>query len=83
MKNRGRGIIDLEMLEKNYLRQKIYPRPLLPNEIIIDVTNKTIEEVFDIAVGKINKTKALTDYHYELPDKKSFGTWVKADQNEI
>lgn len=83
MKNRGNGLIDLEMLEKEYVRCEKYPRELLPNEIVIDVTNKSADEVFVMAVEKIDSTKSQLDYEYTMPDKKSFGTWVKVDQIEL
>lgn len=83
MKNRGKGLIDLEMLEKEYLRCEKYPRALLPNEIVIDVTNKSEDEVFAMAVEKIDNTKSQLDYEYTMPDKKCFGTWVKVDQIEL
>jgi hypothetical protein len=31
----------------------------------------------------IDNTKSLLDYKYEMPDKRCFGTWVKADQIEL
>lgn len=83
MKNREEGLIDLEMLKNEYLRHEKYPRPLLPNEIVIDVTNKSADEVFAKAVDKIDSTKAQLDYEYTMPDKRCFGTWVKADQIEL
>lgn len=83
MKNRGKGLIDLEMIEKEYLRHEKYPRPLLPNEIVVDVTGKSADEIFNIAINKIDNTKSLLDYAYEMPDKKCFGTWVKDDQIEL
>ena len=83
MSNRGKGLIDFSLLEQDYKRTEKYPRSILPNEIIIDVTNKTADEVFETAMQKINNTKSLLDYEYKKPDKKSFGTWVKADQEEL
>ena len=83
MKNQGKGLIDLDMIEKEYLRHEKYPRPLLPNEIVIDVTGKSAEEVLAIAIEKINNTNSQIDYKYIMSDKKCFGTWVKADQIEI
>ena len=83
MKNRGKGLIDLEMIEKEYLRHKKYPRPLLPNEIVIDVTGKSANEVFTMAIDKIDNTKSQLEYEYTMPDKKCFGTWVQADQVEL
>lgn len=83
MKNRGKGLVDLDMLEKAYLRQKKYPRPLLPNEIIIDVTNKSSDEVFAITVDKLYNTKSLLNYEYEMSDRKCFDAWVKDDQIDL
>ncbi len=83
MKNRGKGLIDLEMLEKFYLQHEKYQRPLLPNEIVIDVTSKSADEVFFEAIDKIENTKSNLDYEYVMPDIKCFSTWVKADQFEI
>lgn len=83
MKNRGEGLIDASALEKDYARVEKYPRPLLPNEIRLDVTNKTADEVFAEAVKLIDKTKSELSYEYTMPDKRCFGTWVKANQEEL
>lgn len=83
MKNRGKGLIDFNMLNDDYKRAQKYPRPLLPNEIRIDVTNKNADEVFEIAKVELTKTKSLLSYNYVKPDKKCFGTWVQADQTKI
>ena len=83
MKNRGEGLIDVNMLESDYIRAKKHPRPKLPNEIEIDITNKTAEQVYQIALEKIDNTISLINYQYEKPDVRCFGTWVKADQSEL
>lgn len=82
MLNRGEGLIDEKMIENDYKRKLKYPQPQLPNEYNINVTNKTPDEVFDMAVKIIKTKKSKLDYNYNKPDKKCFGTWVKADQND-
>lgn len=83
MKNRGKGLIDLEMIEKEYKRHEKYPRPLLPNEILIDVTGKSTDKVLAEAINILENTESLLDYNYIMPDKRCFGTWVQADQTDI
>lgn len=83
MKNRGKGLIDLEMIEREYTRHEKYPRPLLPNEILLDVTGKDAAKVLDEAISILDRSESLLDYNYIMPDKKCFGTWVQADQIEI
>ena len=76
MLGRGEGLIDVEMLEEAYAREK---RPPLPNEYRIDVTSKTPDEVFNEAVRILDNVKSALDYDYKKPDKKYFSTWVKDD----
>ncbi len=83
MSNRGEGLINTSLLEQDYARRSKYPRPLLPNEITIEVTGKTADEVFEIAMDKISNTISLLNYDYTKPERKCFGTWVKADQEEL
>lgn len=83
MQNRGNGLIDIEMLEKDYKRAQKYPRPKLPNEIEIDVTNKSKEEVFKAACENIDNFVSLLNYNYEKPNKECFGTWVQSEQTEL
>lgn len=83
MQNRGKGLVDIQMLKKCYRRNSLFPRPHLPNEHIIDVTNKTPNQVFEIAKNIINTAKSELNYTYQKPDKKYFGTWVLADQDDI
>ena len=76
MKNRGKGLIDLEMLEKDYRRKEKYPRDLLPNEVIIDVTGKSADSVLKEAINILTNTESLLNYDYVMPDRRCFGTWV-------
>ena len=83
MKNRGNGLIDVEMLESCYKRNQLYPRPALPNQHTIDVTNKTPTQVFEIAKSIIDNSQSQLNYTYRKPNKKHFGTWVVAEKDEI
>ena len=83
MQNRGKGLVDIEMLKKCYRRNKLYPRPLLPNEYVIDVTNKTPQQVFEMAKNIIDNSKSQLSYTYQMPNKNCFGTWVLAEQDQI
>ena len=56
--------------------EKISTRPLLPNEVCIDVAGKTKEEVFAEAVRIIDSFTPDLDYTYELPDEQLFLSWV-------
>lgn len=56
--------------------EKISTRPLLPNEVCIDVAGKTKEEVFTEAVRIIDSFAPDLDYTYELPDEQLFLSWV-------
>lgn len=76
MQNREGGLIDVDMLERNYEQLKKFNRPLLPNENVIDVTGKSPEEVFNEAVNIIDNSKSLLDYQYTKPDKRCFTNWV-------
>ena len=72
-KNEG-GLYDPEMaLRITALHQR---RPLLPNEIKLDVAGKTTSEVLDGAEKLLKDFSPLTDYEYALPDEKDYYSWV-------
>ena len=77
MLSRDKGLIDLELLEVS--TKKIMNRDLLPNEVILDVTNKTKKEVLTNAIKIIDNYNSLLDYDYKIPDKNLFYSWVKSD----
>ena len=56
--------------------EKISRRPLLPNEVLIDVNGKSKEEIAEEAIRIIDSFEPDLDYHYELPDEKLFLSWV-------
>ena len=74
MKNRGKGLIDFELLQKN--REKVNNRPLLINEYVIDVTGKSPDEVLQEAIDLIDHAETLLEYEYTKPPKELFYSWV-------
>lgn len=56
--------------------EKIRSRPLLPNEVVIDVAGKTKTDVFSEAVRIIDHFEPDLDYSFELPDEQLFLSWV-------
>ena len=56
--------------------EKIKSRPLLPNEVMIDVVGKTKEDVLKEAIEIIDNFTPDTNYTYELPDENLFLSWV-------
>ena len=81
MKNREKGgLVDEKLLREEYLIKQKFPEPQLPNQIVINITNKTSKEVFKEAVKIIDSTKANLNYKYVMPDKRCYSTWVLADK---
>lgn len=78
MKNRGQGLIDLELLEKQ--SEKINNRMPLVNEFVIDVAGKTPKQVLKEAVGLIDHAQTQLDYGYEKPSREEFYSWVFANK---
>lgn len=74
MKNRKNGLLDYELQRK--CSDKINQRPLLINEVEIDITNKTSQQVLDEAVKIIDNTETLIEYSYQKPKKDLFYSWV-------
>lgn len=74
MANRVDGLIDFELLEK--MHAKIINRPLLVNEVLIDVAGKTPEDVLEEALARIGDTCSALDYDYEKPSNDMFYSWV-------
>lgn len=74
MENRKNGLIDYELQRK--CSDKVNKRPLLINEVEIDVTNKTLQQVLDEAIKIIDNTETLIEYNYQKPEKDLFYSWV-------
>ena len=71
------GLLDLELLENS--TKKIMNRELLSNEVLLDVTGKSKEQVLSEAISIINEYVPLLDYDYIEPEKEQFYSWVKSD----
>ena len=71
------GLIDLQLLEDS--AEKIMKRPLLPNEVLLDIAGKTAEQVLAEAIGLIDHYESRMDYEYTMPEKDGFYSWVFSD----
>lgn len=70
------GLYDLDNV--NRANEKISNRKLLPNEVIIDVFEKSKEDVLREAINIIDNFKPQKDYEYELDDENNYQSWVKS-----
>ena len=74
MKNRQNGLIDFELLQK--MSDKVNNRPLLINEVLLDISSKTPEQVLKEAIDQIEEYQTKIDYRYSKPRKELFYSWV-------
>ncbi len=74
------GLVDVEILER--VTRKMSQRPLLPNEILIDIKGKTISEVLEeiFIIDNFNSTK---DYSYQPMEIKMFDSWVQSIRSQM
>ena len=70
-------IVDYELQQKT--NDKNLKRDPLVNEVEIDVSGKSIEEVLNEAIEIIDTTETLLDYEYVKPPKELFYSWVFAN----
>ena len=78
MLSRGeKGLVDLELL--NISTKKIMSRELLPNEVLLDISNKSKEDVLNEAINIIDNYQSKLDYEYIEPSKELFYSWVYSD----
>ena len=75
--NNEGGLCDIKNVVNS--NEKIKNRSLLPSEIVIDIYEKTKEELLSEAINKIDNYKPLLDYEYIEPDKNLFDSWVQSD----
>ena len=73
--NNEGGLYALEQIERS--GQVIMSRPLLPNEVKVDVAGKCKEEVLKTAVDIIDSYKPLLDYDYQLDNERNYMSWVQ------
>jgi len=78
MLSRGEnGLIDLELLEVSSM--KIMNRPLLPNEVLLDIVGKSKEKVVESAIDLIDNYISKLEYEYQIPSKDNFYSWVQSN----
>ncbi|MBP5282426.1 MAG: hypothetical protein J6Z22_07975 [Lachnospiraceae bacterium] len=78
MKNRpNNGLIDYELQEK--MNAKNRGRAPLINEVELDVTGKSAEQVLEEAIQIIETTPSKLEYEYVKPPKELFYSWVFAN----
>ena len=58
----------------------ISQRPLLPNEVRLDVAGKTPEAILDEAIQIIDSFAPALAYAYELPGEDAYLSWVQSRQ---
>lgn len=68
------GLIDVDLLSK--MSPKVLNRKPLVNEYIIDVKDKTPEQVFKEGIDLIENEETLLDYEYKKPPKEEFYSWI-------
>ena len=61
----------------------IASRPLLPNEVGLDVAGKTRDEVLAEALNIIASFTPALSYSYDLPDETCYLSWVQSRQNTL
>ena len=67
---------DFDYESQRKCSDKVNKRPLLINEVEIDVTNKTSQQVLDEAIKIIDNTETLMEYSYQKTQKDLFYSWV-------
>ena len=70
------GLFAPEQVERS--NRVIMERPLLPNEVMIDVAGKSPEEVFGTAVEIIDRFEPATEYAYRPGDGHGYLSWVRS-----
>lgn len=70
------GLYAPENIERS--NERIRSRHLLPNEVMVDVAGKSIEEIRREAVEIIDGFKPMMEYEYELDEEKLYLSWVQS-----
>lgn len=78
MKNRpDNGLEDYELQQK--LNMKMMKRPPLVNEVELDVTGLSVNDVLMKAKNIIDNSKSELEYDYKKPPKEMFYSWVPSN----
>lgn len=70
------GLFALEQIKRS--NRKIMERPLLPNEVLLDVAGKSKDDVLAEAIRIIDSFSPTLDYTYEPLDAQYFLSWVQS-----
>lgn len=70
------GLFAPDIVERS--NEVFMKRKLLPNEMQIDVAEKSKEEVLQEAIGIIDSFESQMDYTYELDDEHNYLSWVQS-----
>lgn len=68
------GLYYPEMAEK--INCKLMTRPMLPNEVTVDVSGKTKEQILEEAEKLVEGFEPQLSYEYELDDINNYYSWV-------
>ncbi|SDB51982.1 hypothetical protein SAMN02910317_02671 [Ruminococcaceae bacterium FB2012] len=70
------GLYDPEMAES--IAKKHLARPMLPNEVSLDVSGRTKEQVLEEAYMLVQSFEPKLSYEYELDDINNYYSWVQS-----
>ena len=70
------GLYDTDLAER--LNAKMVRRPLLPNEVKLDISGKNAEQVLEEAAKIVGDHEPLLDYEYEPGDINDYCSWVQS-----
>jgi len=68
------GLYNPGMAEK--INRKLMTRPMLPNEVTVDVSGKTKEQILEEAEMLVEGFEPKLSYEYELDDINNYYSWV-------
>ena len=74
--NNEGGLFRPEYVER--ANSVIKNRKLLPNEVQVDIANKSKDEVLAEVIKIIDNFKPIKNYSYELDDEKNYLSWVQS-----
>ena len=74
------GLYAPDQIERS--NQMIRSRHLLPNERMLDVAGKSVEEVRKEAMEIIDGFESLMEYEYELDEERWYLSWVQSRNKE-
>lgn len=70
------GLFDLNAVERH--SERFLNRPLLPNEVKLDVAGMSKVDVLEAVEMIIDNHKPLLEYDYQLADEQNYVSWVQS-----